>query len=180
MLMITVHPGPHGELETVMAQASYRGFSGQTELRFVGIQAVNELTDDLAGFPSSIRDVRQTHLSGFDRNLLSIALSCTDSIGHASARIVIGEAGELPSFAVTLTMPVVAAGIDAFVAQLRRVCSARSGEAVLATDELADENLAMEKLDRWLALAGRTALRATFTYAFVNRRRSLIAGCSNA
>lgn len=131
MLTITFHEGSDPYYDTVEVKASRSGFSGDTILG-VGIAAIRKLADDIAGFPRLIHDVRRAELGReHERNRLIIRLACSDSLGSGGAVITIQEGREHPLFLVTLSMPVYAWEIDAFVAQLRNIGSEGRAEATV-------------------------------------------------
>ena len=100
-------------------------FSGQSEI-YLAKENLRKFADALAGFPSSAADCREFELGTFNPDHadggLKLRFYCLDSVGHAAVDVKLrGDAckalGEVES--VALRIPVLAAGIDAFVSQIR-------------------------------------------------------------
>jgi hypothetical protein len=102
-------------------------FSGQAEI-YLSHDGLSDMAAALSGFPSHTNDSRQFELGTFNPNHadggISLHFRCTDSSGHAEVEVKLrGDAckglGELES--VALRIPVQAAAIDSFVAQIKQM-----------------------------------------------------------
>lgn len=102
-------------------------FSGQAEI-YVGHNDLLKMTDELTGFPSSVNDCRDFELGTFNPDHadggIRMHFFCLDPVGHAAVDVKLrGDAckslGEVQS--VALRIPVLAAGIDSFISQIRKL-----------------------------------------------------------
>jgi hypothetical protein len=104
----------------VRCACANRRFSGITELHLADDDLLR-LVETLRGFPRSGTDKRQVRLGTTMPNdgCVSVSFYCTDSAGHAVAEVKLrAEAWGVEPESVTLRIPIEAAGIDSFLAQL--------------------------------------------------------------
>jgi hypothetical protein len=108
-------------------------FAGWAKI-YVGHDVLAQLAERLKGFPSSTSDSRDFELGTFDPKYadggLRMHFYCLDSVGHAAVEIKIRgdrcEAlGEVES--VALRIPIEAAGVDRFIAQVRAMDTEQLG-----------------------------------------------------
>jgi hypothetical protein len=108
-------------------------FAGWANI-YVGHNMLPELAERLKGFPSSTRDSRDFELGTFDPKFadggLRMHFYCLDSVGHAAVEIKIrGDGcealGEVES--VALRIPIEAAGVDSFIAQVKAMDTEQLG-----------------------------------------------------
>jgi hypothetical protein len=101
---------------------------------YVGHDTLPQLAERLKGFPSSTSDSRDFELGTFDPKFADggprMHFYCLDSVGHAAVEIKIRgdhcEAlGEAES--VALRIPIEAAGVDSFIAQIRAMDTGQIG-----------------------------------------------------
>lgn len=105
---------------------------------FAGLEELGEIADALAGFPSSISDMRDVQLGNVDPKYaggyVRLSFATTDTPGHASVAIECADDGDMYlSGSAAFEFPVEPAGIDRFVTALRAVESHRSGSAKLGS-----------------------------------------------
>jgi len=100
-------------------------YSGQTSI-YASLSDLHDLAEGLAGFPSHIGDRRDFELGTFDPKFaeggIRMHFYCLDSSGHTAVEVQLRGGGctamgEVES--VALRIPLEAAAIDDFVAQLR-------------------------------------------------------------
>jgi hypothetical protein len=105
---------------------SSNGYVAGWTTAYVGHDMLPQVAERLKGFPSSTSDSRDFGLGTFDPKYadggLRMHFYCLDSVGHAAVEIKIrGDGcealGEVES--VALRIPIEAAGVDSFVAQVR-------------------------------------------------------------
>jgi hypothetical protein len=113
-------------------------FAGWAKI-YVGHDVLPQMAEQSKGFPSSASDSRDFELGTFDPKYadggIRMHFYCLDSVGHAALEIKIRgdlcEAlGEVES--VALRIPIEAAGVDSFVAQV----TAMDAEQLAATARL--------------------------------------------
>jgi hypothetical protein len=118
-----------------MRVSAWNGVFGGATVLYVPREQLQETAARLEGFPSAPGDAREVILGGFGTEVaggaVSMLLYCAERSGdpHVEAKIEAGEitAGTLQS--ATLSLPVDAAAVASFVADLRRLAAQR---AVLA------------------------------------------------
>lgn len=102
-------------------------FSGQAEI-YVSGDDLARFANALRGFPSSPDDSRHFEVGTFNPNHADggarMHFFCKDAVGHATVEVKLRgaachEIGEVES--VALRIPIQAAGVDDFVAQLRGI-----------------------------------------------------------
>ena len=108
-------------------------FSGHAEI-YVNHDGLSNMAAGLRGFPSGHTDCREFELGTFNPNHadggIRLHFHCLDSVGHAVVDVKLrGDAckalGEVES--VALRIPVEAAAIDTFVAQIGNVNTEQIG-----------------------------------------------------
>lgn len=116
--------------------ASNGVFAGQSDM-YASSEALREFAGVLRGFPASSNDTRSFELSSVDAAYADggagFRFYCLDSVGHAAAEVSLRSAPEIKSGvseAVVLHIPVEAAAVDSFTAQLERM-AAVGGQAAL-------------------------------------------------
>jgi hypothetical protein len=102
-------------------------FSGHAEI-YLNHDDLAKMAEDLRGFPSRADDSREFELGTFTPKHadggIRMHFYCTDSVGHAAVDVKLrGDAckalGEVES--VALRIPIEAASVDSFVAQIKRM-----------------------------------------------------------
>lgn len=125
----------------VRASAWNGAFGGAADV-YVGIGVLEETAAKLLGFPRNTSDNREVTLGSFSPDRagggVKMRFCCADASGHAfvELRIDTGSTSGKQLESVTMYLPVEAAAVDSFVAQLRRAGSSRSGIARLETKGL--------------------------------------------
>jgi hypothetical protein len=112
-------------------------FAGQADV-YADSEAPAEFAGVLRGFPSSHGDTREFELGSFDTEFAGggagFRFFCLDSVGHASAEVRLRGDPKVKggmSDTVLLHIPVEAAAIDSFVAQLTRMAAVVGQVALL-------------------------------------------------
>jgi hypothetical protein len=115
--------GDHDVVELrVMCSNGY--FAGWAKI-YVGHDVLPKMVERLKGFPSTASDSRDFQLGTFDPKCANggvrMYFYCVDSVGHAALEIKIrgdrcAALGEVES--VALRIPIDAAGVDSFIAQV--------------------------------------------------------------
>ncbi len=117
-------------------QAASERFAGTARI-YAALNELGEFADRIAGFPTDTRDERAfdfgTPGPSFAGGHCKLRFRCIDELGHlVITALVEDDEGHNPPGKAQLSFSVEAAAIDRFVARLREVEQARSGEAVLA------------------------------------------------
>ncbi|WP_437721962.1 hypothetical protein [Sorangium sp. So ce861] len=124
------------DLLEIVVTASSGAFSGAASF-YSSSADLDDAADALSGFPARAGDTREVRLGAPDRGRAggSVALrfSVTDSAGHAFvvADVESGDEHGGTYQKATVAIPVEAAGVDRFVAELRALAQARGGRAFL-------------------------------------------------
>src|SRR5205814_669653 len=109
-------------------------FSGAAKI-YAGLDDLAQFAKLLSGFPKSRDDERRYAFGTMDEGIAggycALRFYCRDGTGHAAVEVEFEDDDRYYSEAsATFTMfPLLAAEIDSFVAQLKSVERARSGEA---------------------------------------------------
>jgi hypothetical protein len=112
-------------------------FGGAADV-YVGLDQLRETAAKLQGFPSDPSDVREVTFGPFGPKStpgrrVSVRFYCADRSGHAYVDSTIesdfDKTGKVQS--AILSLPVEAAAVDSFVADLRRLGTERAGTAHL-------------------------------------------------
>jgi hypothetical protein len=111
-------------------------FGGTTET-YVATGDLQEIAKKLSGFPRYPADARDIVIGSFGREFAGGAASlrfyCADAAGHAYVEVKIEsefESAGVVQYAI-ISMPIEAAAVDSFVADLNRLETERSGTAML-------------------------------------------------
>jgi hypothetical protein len=124
------------ELSVAVSNGS---FSGETNL-YVAHDALAELASKIEGFPFSSDDRREFDLGAFGPSFAGgatrLRLLCVDLAGHCALQVDIeteAVAGQnWPMQKVSMVAAIEAAAVDRFVAELRQLEGALSGNATLS------------------------------------------------
>jgi hypothetical protein len=123
-------------LVELRVRASNGVFTGQADV-YADAESLLEFAGVLRGFPKSREDTREFELGSFDAAHVGggagFRFFCLDSVGHASAEARLRSDPKVKggvSDTVLLHIPVEAAALDSFVAQLERM-EAVVGQAAL-------------------------------------------------
>ena len=118
-------------------RASNGWFAGQADV-YADAEALAQFAGVLCGFPQSQEDTREFELGSFDAAFAGggagLRFFCLDSVGHASAEVRLRSDPKVKGGAsdtVLLHIPVEAAAIDSFVAQLERMAAVVGQDALL-------------------------------------------------
>ena len=108
-------------------------FGGVSDV-YLGLDQLKETPAAIRGFPRNLGDVREIMLgSESPGHRVNMRFYCVDSSGHASVDSIIestsGAKGKIQS--ATLSLPVEASAVDAFVEDLQRLSSSGTGIAIL-------------------------------------------------
>jgi hypothetical protein len=110
-------------------------FSGAARI-YAGLDQLSAFAGHIEGFPKSPQDERRYDFGSTDPQIaggfVSLHFHCVDAAGHPVIDVTIEDDDRWhPAATAKLEIGILAADLDRFVADLRRVEQSRAGEAVL-------------------------------------------------
>jgi hypothetical protein len=131
--------------------SAWNGMFGGAADMYEPIGGLEAAAAQLRGFPSDASDTRQITIGNFNRKCagggVSMRFYCIDGAGHSYVEATIDsnfQYGRVTQ-TVTLSMPVEASAVDAFVQQLHVAGAKRRGKAHLKT--LSDPSEVLSNVD---------------------------------